>query len=141
MIDMVTFLLLFLAAYIGVSALGFGLYLLISKAKGTSPWDEVEVKDNSSYQLAQKYLPLINLIVWTMCAWVYFSYVAGSTQSALLLGLLWLIGALLVDYIGFVVIKHPLSLDHKGFYAHQFPWIYFTYFAVFIAPLLAVLLR
>ena len=138
MLETIPFILSFVIAYVGVSVLGFGLYLAISRIRRTSPWDEVEVRHNVSYQVAQKFLPLINLGVWTVCAWLYFSYADVSYANALALGIVWLIVAAIVDYIGFVLIKHPLSVDHKGFYVDQFPWIYFTYLAVFISPLLCV---
>lgn len=138
MLEIVPLILSFAIAYVGVSALGFGLYLTISRLKGASPWDEVEVRHNASYQLAQKFLPLLNLVMWMVAAWFYFSYVDATYGNALLVGLVWLIVAVAVDYGGFVLIKHPLSVDHKGFYVGQFPWIYFTYLAVFASPLLYV---
>ena len=138
MLEAIPLILSFVLAYVGVSLLGFGLYLVISRARGTSPWDEAEVRHNTSYQLAQKFLPLINLVVWIVSAWFYFSYVDVSYANALSLAIVWLIVAAVVDYIGFVLIKHPLSVDHKGFYVDQFPWIYFTYAAVFVSPLLYV---
>ncbi len=135
MIEVTALLVLFIVAYIVVSTLGFGLYLIISRVKGTSIWDMLEIKDNKAYQLTQKFLPLLNLVVWTVCSYVYFSI--ASDDHLFTIALIWLIGALVVDYVGFVLIKHPLSVDHKGFYIGQFPWIYFTYAAVFAAPFIA----
>lgn len=136
--EIIPLLLSFLIAYAGVSVLGFALYLLISRSRGTSPWDEVDVRHNSSYKFTQRFLPLINLVVWTASAWFYFFYVDTSYANAFGLGFMWLVGALLVDYAGFVLIKHPLSVDHKGFYVDQFPWIYFTYLAVFVSPFIII---
>lgn len=136
MLEIIPLILSFVIAYVGISELGFGLYLTISWLKGTSPWDEVEVRSNVSYQLTQKFLPLMNLAVWVAAAWFYFSYADVSYANALLLGLVWLVVAVAVDYIGFVLTKHPLSVGHKGFYVGQYPWIYFTYAAVFVSPLL-----
>jgi hypothetical protein len=48
---------------------------------------------------------------------------------------------MLVDYVGFVLIKNPISLSAHDFYIGQFPWIYLIYLAIFVSPLLYVLLR
>ncbi|WP_203718282.1 hypothetical protein [Asanoa siamensis] len=113
------------------------MYLIISQAMGSSPWDQVEVKDNDAYNLTERYLPLINLAVWTACAALYFRRPqAVTTNAALRLGFFWLALAVLADWIGFVVLEHPLAVDAEGFYVAQAPWLYMTYAAVFVAPLL-----
>jgi hypothetical protein len=131
----------FLLAYVLVSALGFGLYLIISRVRVTSPWDEVEVHANRSYQIAQRFLPLINLIVWTLCAWLYFAWTRAEDSVAVWIALAWLIAAVIIDFIVFVAIKTPLSVDRKSFYIGQFPWIYLTYIAVFVAPFLVLFIE
>ena len=35
--------------------------------------------------------------------------------------------AIVVDYVGFVLIKNPISLTPHDFYIGQFPWIYLIY--------------
>jgi hypothetical protein len=132
----------FLIAYIGVSVLNFGLYLVISQIIGTSPWDETAVKDNTAYNLTEKFLPLINLVVWTLCAGIYFKgRRVLETSESFKVGIFWLVPALIIDLVGFVLIKHPLSVDAKGFYVDQFPWIYLTYIAVFVAPYCYTILK
>lgn len=116
MIEVITLFISFLIAYVGVSTLGFGLYLIISKVRGTSPWDEVEIRENKSYQLTNRWLPLLNLMVWTLAAWCYFSNVEPSWPNVYVLSAVWLVAAIIVDYVAFVLIKHPLSADHRGFY-------------------------
>ena len=140
MIEIFPFIGAFLISYIGVSIVGFGLYLIISKVRGTSPWDEVEVRHNVSYQITSRFLPLINLIFWVVSAWFYFSFSEATLGNALLVGTTWLVVAAALDYIAFILIKHPLSVDHKGFYIDQIPWIYLTYVAVFISPIVFVAL-
>jgi hypothetical protein len=129
-------LITFILAYILVSSFGFCFYLIISNHLGSSPWDEVEVRHNIAYMQTEKYLPLINLIVWLICTGIYFKHVKINLFTAFTLGITWLVIALLVDYIGFVLIKHPLSVDAKGFYIDQFPWIYLTYVSVFSSPVI-----
>lgn len=140
MVEIVPLLISFLIAYIGVSTLGFGLYLVISKVRGTSPWDEVEIRENKSYQLTNRWLPLLNLVIWTLAAWYYFSNVDPSWANIYALAAIWLAAVVVIDYVAFVLIKHPLSADHRGFYLGQGIWIYLTYLAVFTAPIICGLL-
>jgi len=44
-------------------------------------------------------------------------------------------GALVVDYVFFVLIKNPISLSPHDFYIGQSPWIYLIYVAILISPL------
>ena len=46
-----------------------------------------------------------------------------------------------VDYVGFVLIRNPISLSAHDFYIGQFPWIYLIYLAIFISPILCAALR
>ena len=55
-------------------------------------------------------------------------------DEAFALGAFWLTLAVLVDYVGFVLIKNPISLSPHDFYIGQFPWIYLIYVAVFFSP-------
>ena len=57
-----------------------------------------------------------------------------------MLGWLWLIIAVIVDYVGFVLIKNPISLSPHDFYIGQFPWIYLIYLAILVSPLCYVAL-
>jgi hypothetical protein len=52
----------------------------------------------------------------------------------------WLAGAVVVDYVCFVRIKNPISLNPHNFYIGQFPWIYLIYVTVLFAPLCSVIL-
>jgi hypothetical protein len=126
----------FLSAYVGVSILGFTLYILISLIRGTSPWDAIEISENLSYQITNRWLPLLNLLVWFTTAWYCFSNIDASWFNVLKISLIWFVSAVIVDYVAFVLIKHPLSADHRGFYLGQGIWIYLTYLSVFISPVL-----
>jgi hypothetical protein len=58
-----------------------------------------------------------------------------------MLGAVWLVAAVIVDFVGFVVIKNPISLTPKEFYVGQFPWIYLIYVMVTIGPACALYLK
>jgi len=57
-----------------------------------------------------------------------------SPQDDAFDGAFWLGVALPVDFVGFVLIKNPISLSPYDFYVGQFPWIYLIYIAVFLSP-------
>ena len=48
---------------------------------------------------------------------------------------LWLVIAVPVDFVCFVIIPNPISLSAHDFYLGQFPWMYLTYLAVLLSPL------
>ena len=97
-----------------------------------------------SYVFAEKFFPIINVLVWTAFSWVYFKSRRSApvlSREALTLGAFWLFFAILVDYVGFVLIKNPISLSAHDFYIGQFPWIYLIYLAILVSPILYATLR
>jgi hypothetical protein len=100
--------------------------------------------ENPAYLLAERFFPGMNLLVWTACGWLYFrgqKRSAGSPRDAWMLGAVWLIAAVIVDFVGFVLIKNPISLTPREFYIGQFPWIYLIYVTVAIGPACALFLK
>jgi uncharacterized membrane protein YkvI len=132
----------FVVAYVAITiiAVAFSLALesLMHVGDTTSP------TENPAYVLAEKFFPALNLIVWTACGWFYFrgrKLDAYSPREAWILGAVWLVAAVIVDFVGFVVIKNPISLTPKEFYIGQFPWIYLIYVTVTIGPTCALYLK
>jgi hypothetical protein len=114
-------------AYVSVTIIGSGLFFLIAAVQHTGSTQDP--LDDPSYVLEEKLLPVVNLVVWTALALAYFGKrhdFDGPTpyREALRLGALWLLVALPIDFVGFVVIKTDLSLSANDFYVGQFPWIY-----------------
>ena len=72
-------------------------------------------------------------------AGVYYKRRTGDElalhRESVVLGAFWLVAAMVVDYVGFVLIKNPISLSPHDFYIGQFPWIYLIYVAVLLSPL------
>ena len=132
----------FLAAYLIVTLLAIALSMAVEIAMhDPSTSDMVH---SPSYLFAEKFFPIINLLVWTAFSWVYFKLRRNAPvllREALVLGAFWLILAMLVDYVGFVLIKNPISLSAYDFYIGQFPWIYLIYVAILISPILYAALR
>ena len=52
-------------------------------------------------------------------------------------GALWAGISIVIDLVGWVLIKHPWSLTFKEFYIDYQPWITLIYLAMFIAPMIS----
>jgi hypothetical protein len=92
---------------------------------------------NQAYLLSERFLPGMNLVVWGIFAGIYFRGRGDAVRlrrEAYCLGGLWLAAAVVVDYVGFVLVRNPLSLSPHDFYVGQFPWIYLIYVAIFLGP-------
>jgi hypothetical protein len=81
------------------------------------------------------------LIVWPIFAWIYFKKpgqknLALQSQETWQLSFLWLALAMIVDLVGFVLIKSPYSLTSHEFYVIYQPWISLIYVAIFLSPLI-----
>ncbi len=132
----------FSAAYVIVTLLAIALSMAVETTMHNPPTSDMV--HSPSYVFAEKFFPIINLLVWTAFSWVYFKLRRNAPvllREAIVLGAFWLILAMLVDYVGFVLIKNPISLSAHDFYIGQFPWIYLIYLAIFISPILYAALR
>jgi hypothetical protein len=125
----------FLLAYVAITILGTVLALGIAAIQHTSPTEEP--LQNTAYLLSERFLPVMNLLVWMAASWLYFRNSPGSrfSRHAVALGIFWLAIALPLDFVAFVLIKTPISLSPHDFYIGQFPWIYLIYAVVFVSPL------
>jgi hypothetical protein len=133
----------FFGAYALVTVLCAALSIAIGVIQHDPSATGQSMVHNPAYVLSEKFDPLVNLAVWAGFALLYFrrTPVADRTaRHARKLGLLWLCLALPVDFVGFVLIKNPISLSPHDFYVGQFPWIYLIYLAVFLGPICAALL-
>lgn len=131
----------FILAYIAVTALGIALSVGIGVVRHMP--QTAEPMQNAAYLLSERFLPVLNLLVWMAFSWIYFRRPANHRvwpREAVALGAFWLALAVTVDYVGFVLIKNPISLSPHDFYVGQFPWIYLIYVAVFFSPLCYVAL-
>lgn len=132
----------FILAYIVITILAFGLYLIIAAIMGVSQSATFDIRTDPAYALSEQLYPILNLGVWAAFAWMYFRKVKQPTnKQAWALGLFWLAIVLPLDLVYFVLIPNPLQVSAYGFYVEQFPWIYFTYIVVLVAPILYVLLQ
>jgi hypothetical protein len=135
----ITYLLL---AYWIVTALGillttaFGVLYPVPASQGPG----VSMYDIPAYAMTMPYHPLLNLLVWPWFAWAYlrrFPAAAPCRREALSLALFWTLTTMVVDLIGWVLIRHPWSLTLREFYVDYQPWITLVYAVIFVSPLAA----
>lgn len=93
------------------------------------------------YEMTKPWHPLYNIILFTVFGILYLRKVKDLTiKKALLTGALWAGISIVIDLVGWVLIKHPLSLTFRQFYIEYQPWIMLVYLAMFIAPVIAFLI-
>jgi hypothetical protein len=89
------------------------------------------------YEMTKPWHPLYNIILFTLFGLLYLRKVKDLTlKKAMLTGALWAGISILIDLVGWVLIKHPWSLTFKQFYIEYQPWITLVYLAMFIAPVI-----
>ena len=94
-----------------------------------------------SFTATVQYHVLIMLLVWPVFAWIYFrnrpqESLREEVMETLRLSFLWLAAAMIVDFVFFVLIKHPYSLTPHEFYVEYQPWISLIYLSIFLSPLI-----
>jgi hypothetical protein len=92
------------------------------------------------YEATKPWHPLYNILIFPIAAYMYLSTLPIVTLYELVLtSLLWGTLTIIVDVVGWVIIKHPWSLTFKEFYIDYQPWITLIYLAIYISPFLAYL--
>lgn len=89
------------------------------------------------YEMTKPWHPLYNIIFFTLFGLLYLRKVKDLTlKMAVATGALWAGISIVIDLVGWVLIKHPLSLTFRQFYIEYQPWITLVYLAMFIAPVI-----
>ena len=76
------------------------------------------------------------LIVWPVFAGIYFRRRSSGIKERWTLGTFWVVAAMLVDLICFVIVKSPYSFSFYEFYVLYQPWLTLIYLAIFLSPLI-----
>lgn len=93
------------------------------------------------YEKTKPWHPLYNILLFSLFGWLYLSGLeAPDWHEALITGAFWAGICVVFDVFGWVLIKHPWSLSFKGFYVDYQPWISLVYLAIFLGPLVGLLL-
>jgi hypothetical protein len=102
------------------------------------PGPGVSMYDIPAYSMTLPYHPLLNLLVWPWFAWHYLRSAAPRaprSREALRLASFWTLTTMVVDLVGWVLIRHPWSLTLREFYVDYQPWITLVYAVIFATPL------
>ena len=127
----------YFAAYVLVTLTGvlhtvFNITVLHMKAMMDSPGM------GEGYERTKPWHPLYNIIIFPPFAYLYLAGLHTVTlQTAVWTGLLWGTVTIVIDVIGWVLIKHPWSLTFKEFYVDYQPWITLIYLTIYASPLIA----
>ena len=123
--------------YAAVTWLGIGhtfFNILVLGMKGMSEDPGL----GQGYEATKPWHPLYNIILFTVFGLLYLRKVKDLTlKKAMLTGALWAGISIVIDLVGWVLIKHPLSLTFRQFYIEYQPWITLVYLAMFIAPMIS----
>lgn len=131
----------FVVAYVLVTVFAAGLTITYATIHHSPEPEQLGVGmlQAPAFVATVPYHVLIMLLVWPVFAWLYFrkrrSESASQESSVTMrLALLWLASAMVVDYVGFVLIKNPWSMTTHELYVEYQPWITLIYLSIFLSP-------
>lgn len=139
MYDIWRSLLMYFIAYIIVTLIGmfhtiFNITVLKMKSMKEGPGM------GEGYERTKPWHPLYNIIIFPIFAFIYInSQNVIDINMVITTSLIWGIVTIVIDFFGWVVIKHPWSLTFKEFYIDYQPWITLIYIAIFLSPFIAYL--
>ena len=91
-----------------------------------------------AYEATKPWHPLYNLIIFPIFGYFYLSGLLNpKIEDAFITGALWTLIAIVVDYVGWILIKHPWRLTYKQFYVDYQPWITIIYTLIFFGPIIS----
>jgi len=144
-------MLCFWAAYFVVTIIGVGHTVfngVVLKMETMANFSQTGQQINTMYDITAyaktvPFHPLYNIIVWPLFALLYFRMTKtekNQWNTALFLGLSWMVITLVFDLFGWVIIRHPWAMTFKEFYVDYQPWITLVYLVIFISPFIGMVL-
>jgi hypothetical protein len=134
-------LIYFVAAYVLVTVLAAGLTITYGTINHSPEPGQLGVGmlQAPAFVATVPYHVLIMLLIWPVFAWLYFrkrrpSSSQQESKVTMRLALLWLVSAVALDYVGFVLIKNPWSMTTHELYVEYQPWISLIYLSIFLSP-------
>ncbi|HTJ37170.1 MAG TPA: hypothetical protein VL738_28415 [Dactylosporangium sp.] len=128
----------FAAAYAIVTVLAGASTLIYATINHTEDADARAVSPvlSPSFTATVPYHVLIMVLVFTPFACLYWRRADGRdpVRETLRLSVVWTVAAVVVDFVGFVVVQNPWSLTPHQFYVDYQPWITLIYAAIFVSP-------
>lgn len=131
----------FWAAYLVVTLVGILHTVYNWKVLKLEAPEGVQVKPSQvpAYTRTIPFHVLYNIVLFPAFAYVYLKQAAPADlwNEALAVGATWAATAIVVDLIGWVLIKHPWYMTPREMYLDYQPWITLIYAAIFVSPLIA----
>lgn len=124
-------------AYLIVTLIGvlhtiFNITVLHMKSMKNSPGM------GEGYEKTKPWHPLYNIIIFPLFAYLYLHGLETVTlTNVAATSLIWGTITIIVDLIGWVLVKHPWSLSFKEFYIDYQPWITLIYLTIYASPFIA----
>jgi hypothetical protein len=137
-------LIYFLIAYVLVTVLAAGLTITYATVNHSpEPQPGMSILQAPAFVATVPYHVLIMLLIWPLFAWLYFRKRRPATsqeesQQTLRLAMLWLISAMVADFVGFVLFKNAWSMTPHELYVVYQPWITLIYISIFLSPWIRV---
>ncbi|MFZ2537365.1 MAG: hypothetical protein WAX04_00470 [Oscillospiraceae bacterium] len=131
-------------AYLTVTLVGIGHTVFnwkVLKMEGTKNNPPKSIYDIDAYAKTVPWHVLYNILLWPVFAYIYF-IMAKPTDlwlTAFWIGLIWCILSIIIDLVGWVLIRHPWSVTYKEFYVDYQPWITLIYISMFVSPFIGAL--
>ncbi|WP_199712409.1 hypothetical protein [Butyrivibrio sp. CB08] len=123
-----------LVTWVGIGHTIFNVKVLHMKSMKEGPGM------GEAYEKTKPWHPLYNIILFPVFGYIYMHSLANPTMTeALLTGCIWAVISIIVDLVGWVLIKHPWRLTFKQFYVEYQPWITLIYIAIFLGPVIGFL--
>lgn len=127
----------YLTAYLVVTAIGmlhtiFNITVLHMKSMKDGPGM------GEGYEKTKPWHPLYNIVLFPIFGFLYLNGLEAVTLSNVIAtSLIWGTVTVVIDLIGWVLIKHPWSLSFREFYINYQPWITLIYITIYASPFIA----
>lgn len=101
--------------------------------------DKVKPSQVSAYKKTIPFHLLYNIIIFPIFAYIYLKQVMPLDlwKEALIIATTWMAIVIIVDLVGWVLIKHPWNMTFKEMYVDYQPWITLIYITIFTSPFIA----
>ena len=123
-----------LVTWVGIGHTIFNVKVLHMKSMKEGPGM------GEGYEKTKPWHPLYNIILFPLFGLIYMRSLSNpSMTEALITGCIWAGISIVIDLVGWVLIKHPWRLTFKQFYVEYQPWITMIYGAIFLGPVIGYL--
>lgn len=132
----------FWLCYLAVTVVGFLHTCYNHYVLKIQPTPNTKPSQLPAYIKTIPYHIIYNIILFPLFALLYFKYsgIPPTLQEALILGTTWCVITILIDLIGWVLIPHPWSMSFKEMYIDYQPYITLIYIAIWISPLMVLII-